>query len=317
MERYLLSSGLTRRILHVLMFALSLGGVLLALSIGSGALLVGSGEEKLLLIALLTLALVSLFASIEYARVARILGDIGEAAAERLVTDNKHAILERHVGRDVLTQQNNQEDADLEGESADLSVLVCSIKGFTSWSKDRSATEVVSELNAMLSELSGAILEAQGTLDKYTDDGLSAFWGAPLTLERHAETAVRAGLNMQSRIMTLNDQRERQGHDPFQLSIVVHSGSAVVGGVGGQIRRDYTALGEVVRATARYTQSLSSGNFTGVFVSASTRDLLDEGLREKTLPLASEASEQLSELWHLAHNTDQRVIEVLASGAGS
>ena len=92
---------------------------------------------------------------------------------------------------------------ELGGQQREITVLFCDIRGFTSWSEHREAVEIITELNALLSELSAAVIEHEGTLDKFTGDGLMAFWGAPLPTDDHAARACAAALEMLARLEAL------------------------------------------------------------------------------------------------------------------
>ncbi|MCW2949272.1 MAG: putative transrane sensor domain protein, partial [Thermoleophilia bacterium] len=86
----------------------------------------------------------------------------------------------RYVPDGVVDENlETMQQVELGGEQCDVTVLFCDIRGFTSWSEDKGATEVITELNVLLSELSASVMETGGTLDKFTGDGLMAFWGAP------------------------------------------------------------------------------------------------------------------------------------------
>ncbi len=189
--------------------------------------------------------------------------------------------LARHVPETVVDEHLGDaiDDVDLAGERADLSVLFCDIRGFTSWSQDKGASEVIAELNLLLGELSASVTSTGGTLDKFTGDGLMAFWGAPVAMADHANRAVRAALDMLERLDRVNDRRSDDGQGPFAIGVAVHSGVAVVGGVGNERRLDYTAIGDTVNVAARLEASARDQD-APLIVSSATVDLLDGELRD-------------------------------------
>ena len=65
---------------------------------------------------------------------------------------------------------------------------------FTARSETLSAEGVVRFLNTMHTPLTQAILAERGTVDKYSGDGLMAFWNAPVDVPDHATRACRAAL---------------------------------------------------------------------------------------------------------------------------
>ncbi|MCW2961998.1 MAG: adenylate cyclase [Thermoleophilia bacterium] len=171
---------------------------------------------------------------------------------------------------------------ELGGEQRDVSVLFCDIRGFTSWSEDKGATEVISELNVLLTELSNAVMGTEGTLDKFTGDGLMAFWGAPVPVEDHAERACLAALDMLRRLEHVNQRRVHEGQEPFAIGVGVHSGTAVVGNVGHERRLDYTAIGDTVNTAARLEASTKEIGAV-LLASSVTINLLSDELRERAL----------------------------------
>ncbi len=189
----------------------------------------------------------------------------------------------RYVPEGIVDDNiETMQDIELGGEQADLSVLFCDIRGFTSWSEDKGATEVITELNVLLTELSASVMETGGTLDKFTGDGLMAFWGAPVTMEDHADRASRAALDMLGRLEMVNARRQESGQEPFAIGVAVHSGTAVVGNVGHERRLDYTAIGDTVNTTARLEASTKELGAV-LLVSRSTVDLLCDDLRSRAM----------------------------------
>jgi len=174
---------------------------------------------------------------------------------------------------------NSGQEIRLGGEQREVSVLFCDIRGFTAWSELAGAEEVIAQLNVLLRELSAAVMEAGGTLDKYTGDGLMAFWNAPLDQDDHASLACTAALDMLVRLQSSNDERILAGLAPFEIGVGVHSGLAVVGNIGHEDRLDYTAIGDTVNTSARLEAATKEVG-SPVLLSAATRDLLPPRLRD-------------------------------------
>ncbi|MCW2926377.1 MAG: putative Chase2 sensor protein [Thermoleophilia bacterium] len=189
----------------------------------------------------------------------------------------------RYVPEGIVNDNiETMQEIELGGEQQDISVLFCDIRGFTSWSEDKGAKEVITELNVLLSELSASVMGTGGTLDKFTGDGLMAFWGAPVPVEDHADRAARAALDMLERLHAVNERRAEEGQSPFAIGVAVHSGPAVVGNVGHERRLDYTAIGDTVNTTARLESSTKELGAV-LLVSRSTVDRLGEELRERAM----------------------------------
>ncbi|MBC7460051.1 MAG: adenylate/guanylate cyclase domain-containing protein [Thermoleophilia bacterium] len=202
---------------------------------------------------------------------------------ERRRSERLRDTFSRYVPDGVVDENlETMQQVELGGEQHEITVLFCDIRGFTSWSEDKGATEVITELNVLLTELSASVMETGGTLDKFTGDGLMAFWGAPLPFVDHADRACRAALDMLERLERVNELRAADGELPFAVGVGVHSGPAVVGNVGHERRLDYTAIGDTVNTTARLEAATKEIGAVLV-VSRSTVDLLSEGLRARAL----------------------------------
>lgn len=208
----------------------------------------------------------------------------------------------RYVPSDIVRDNlEEMQEIRLGGESRDITVLFCDIRGFTSWSEDKKAEEIITELNSLLTQLGDSVMDTQGTLDKYIGDGLMAFWGAPLEQPDHADRACRAALWMLQRLDMLNDERAKEGKLPFAIGIGVHTGSAVVGNVGHERRLDYTAIGDTVNTAARL-ESATKEIGSVLAISAQTVEELSEDLRERALhvgPISVKGRQRPVDVWAL------------------
>ena len=134
------------------------------------------------------------------------------------------------------------------------------MRGFTTISESfKSNPQGLTRLmNQFLTALSKAILERDGTIDKYMGDAIMAFWNAPLDLPDHALRACRAGLDMIERVEELNAVRRKEAEQSpeeifheIKIGIGINSGQCVVGNMGSDMRFDYTALGDTVNLASR------------------------------------------------------------------
>lgn len=148
----------------------------------------------------------------------------------------------------------NEEEDPLQPRRRDVTTLVADMEGYTGQVETLPVEEAAQLTRDFLDCLTGPVIEHQGTLDKYTGDGMMAFWGAPLPLEQHADLALDAAREMTRRVAALSARRERKGFPPLRVRIGVESGVAMAGDFGTSFRSIYTAVGDSVNTAARLEQ---------------------------------------------------------------
>jgi class 3 adenylate cyclase len=160
-------------------------------------------------------------------------------------------------------------------------VLFADIHGFTALSERLPPSEVVALLNLFLSEMTGAIMNHRGMLDKYIGDAVMAVFGVPLASDDHAQLAFRTAREMCARMKGLNVALQRRGREPLVVGIGVHTGEVVAGVVGAAERLEYTVIGDTVNVAHRLA-ALTRDYGVEVLLSAPTRAALGDGagLRE-------------------------------------
>ncbi|MCX7303594.1 MAG: adenylate/guanylate cyclase domain-containing protein [Hyphomicrobiales bacterium] len=148
----------------------------------------------------------------------------------------------------------------LGGETRELTLLFTDVRGFTTISESFKTNPqgLTRLMNRFLTALSKAILDRDGTIDKYMGDAIMAFWNAPVDLPDHAMRACRAALDMLKTVENLNAQsRQDAAQNPgervheIKIGVGINSGQCVVGNMGSDMRFDYTALGDTVNLASR------------------------------------------------------------------
>ncbi|HVI51418.1 MAG TPA: adenylate/guanylate cyclase domain-containing protein [Candidatus Sulfotelmatobacter sp.] len=147
----------------------------------------------------------------------------------------------------------------LGGETKDMTLLFCDIRGFTTISETfgADAQGLTKLINRFLTPMTDIILERKGTIDKYMGDCIMAFWNAPLDDPEHAANACAAALKMKQDLEPLNARLEEQArtenrrHVPINIGIGLNSGDVVVGNMGSDQRFDYSVLGDNVNLASR------------------------------------------------------------------
>jgi class 3 adenylate cyclase len=132
--------------------------------------------------------------------------------------------------------------------------------------------ERLREIMAQLVDRAKEVVQRyEGTVDKFTGDGIMAVFGAPVALEDHAVRACLAALGVQEETKRLAvDVRQRDGVD-LQLRVGLNSGEVIAGEIGSG-PFGYTAVGEQV-GMAQRMESVAPPD--GVMLSASTARLVE------------------------------------------
>lgn len=139
----------------------------------------------------------------------------------------------------------------LEGARVRLCILFADIHGFSARSENRPPKEVVALLNDYFSEMTVAIHQHKGTVDKFIGDGIMAFFGAPQALECPEKSALEAAQEMLMRLRLVNDRLREQGVEPVEIGIALHVGEVVTGNIGSKSRQEYTVIGDAVSLTLK------------------------------------------------------------------
>ncbi|NEQ95655.1 MAG: response regulator [Cyanothece sp. SIO2G6] len=166
-----------------------------------------------------------------------------------------------------------------------VTVLFSDIVGFTQISNTLRSRRVASLLNEYLAEMTHAVFENGGTVDKFMGDAVLAIFGAPedMSPNEQVKRAIASARQMLMSLERLNVKWREQGIPPIQFRCGIHQGTAVVGMFGSEERSDYTAIGPSVNIASRIQEVAHPG---GILVSATVADYLDDTEISKFQPLA-------------------------------
>ncbi|MBW2285766.1 MAG: adenylate/guanylate cyclase domain-containing protein, partial [Deltaproteobacteria bacterium] len=112
-------------------------------------------------------------------------------------------------------------------------------------------------LNDYFSDVTDVVIKYGGHLNKFVGDEAMAVFGAPVSDADHAESAVRAGLDIQSAIAEGNLKEERKSK--ISVGVGINSGETVAGNLGSDKRMEYTVIGDNVNVASRLTSLAKAG----------------------------------------------------------
>lgn len=146
-------------------------------------------------------------------------------------------------------------DKHLQPALKEVTVLIADMEGYTLVTSMLPLAEAVELTQSFLGCLTRPILDQGGTLDKYTGDGVVAFWGAPLPCIDHADRAVASAQGIVQLVDQANRQRIAAGKRPVRVRIGIESGHALVGDLGTEFRSAYTAVGDCINFASKLQET--------------------------------------------------------------
>jgi adenylate cyclase len=133
----------------------------------------------------------------------------------------------------------------------EVTVLFTDIRDFTTISEQHSPEEVVDMLTAYFETINVIVGRHNGVIVQYLGDSIYAMWNAPTENTDHVADGCRCTLALKAAIDRLNAENVAAGRPEFVTRFGLHTGIAVVGSVGAEERRQYTAMGDTVNVASR------------------------------------------------------------------
>jgi class 3 adenylate cyclase len=174
----------------------------------------------------------------ELERVGRLKRFLSPQIAEMIVSSGSERILESH--------------------RREITVVICDLRGFTAFSETAAPEDVMAVLHAYHSSLGALIDKFDGTVERFTGDGLMVWFNDPLPCPDPCARAARMGIEMRDEVAALvRGWRTHDYHLGFAVGIA--HGYATLGRIGFERRVDYAAVGTVVNLAARLCAEASDG----------------------------------------------------------
>jgi adenylate cyclase len=138
----------------------------------------------------------------------------------------------------------------LSGHRREITVVCCDLRGFTAFAETAEPEDVWKTLEEYHDALGDLIARFEGTLERFTGDGLVAFFNDPIPCDDAPLRSVRMALAMRERVQELADSWQRRGHE-LAFGVGVAQGFATLGRIGFSGRFDYASIGSVTNLAAR------------------------------------------------------------------
>ena len=132
----------------------------------------------------------------------------------------------------------------------EITVVFLDLRGFTAFAETSEPEEVMGVLREYHAEMGKLILEHEGTLERFTGDGMMVFFNDPVPVPNPAERAIRMALTMRERVKELSAKWRKLGYE-LDFGVGIAQGYATIGGIGFEGRWDYGAIGTVTNLASR------------------------------------------------------------------
>ncbi|MGB5697774.1 MAG: adenylate/guanylate cyclase domain-containing protein [Polyangiales bacterium] len=167
------------------------------------------------------------------------------------------------------------------GELRETTILFADIRGFTSISESCEPQIVVDALNEYFERMVEIAFRHEGTLDKFIGDEMMVLFGSPVAHDDDPARAVRAALEMQEALASLNERHESRGLPPFEIGIGINTGEVVAGYIGSSQALEYTVIGDPVNTGSRLCSLAKPGQ---ILISEWTLGKVDGGFEVEERP---------------------------------
>ncbi len=138
----------------------------------------------------------------------------------------------------------------LKSHRREVTVVFLDLRGFTSFAETSEPEEVMGVLREYHAEMGRLILEHDGTLERFTGDGMMIFFNDPVPVADAPERAVRMAVAMRARVDELLVRWKKRGYE-LDFGVGIAQGYATIGAIGFEGRMDYGAIGTVTNLAAR------------------------------------------------------------------
>jgi len=128
--------------------------------------------------------------------------------------------------------------------------LFADLRGFTAFAESAEPEELMGVLREFHAAMGQLILEHEGTLERFTGDGMMIFFNDPVPVPDAPARAVRMALAMRGRVETLTRDWRKRGWE-LDFGVGIAQGYATLGAIGFEGRWDYGAIGTVTNLAAR------------------------------------------------------------------
>lgn len=200
------------------------------------------------------------------------IGDLSRAFVDMARGLKQRLAMSKYISQSAYQMIEQSGSANLAGERKWLALVFSDVRGFTAFSENRDPALVIERLNEVLGLEADVVRRHGGDVDKFVGDAMFAWFAGP----DRCRLAVDAAVEILSGL-----KASFAGKAGTEIGFGIHVGEVVVGSMGSQDRRDYTAIGRSVNLAARLCSAAKSGQ---ILVSQAVATELEGALSLNPLP---------------------------------
>ena len=203
------------------------------------------------------------------------IGDLSRAFVDMARGLKQRFAMSKYMSRTTYQMLEQGGSANPAGERKWLALVFSDVRGFTAFSENRDPALVIERLNEVLGLEADVVRRHGGDVDKFVGDAMFAWFSGSDRCRHAVDAAVEILAGLQTRFA---------GKAGTEIGFGIHVGEVVVGSMGSQDRRDYTAIGRSVNLAARLCSAAKSGQ---ILVSEAVAIELEGTLSLNPLPAIS------------------------------
>ncbi|NIM19977.1 MAG: response regulator [Candidatus Latescibacteria bacterium] len=165
--------------------------------------------------------------------------------------------LSPQIAETILKEDNTNL---IKSHRREITVAFLDLRGFTAFTDGAEPEEITELLDSYHAEMGKLLIfKYEGTLERFSGDGIMVFFNDPIPYDDHTNRAVQMALDMRDRVSDLRATAwNKRGYD-LDLGVGIAAGYATLGNIGFEGRRDYGAIGKVTNLAARLSDEAKGG----------------------------------------------------------
>lgn len=166
--------------------------------------------------------------------------------------ENTRSFIAPYLTEEVLEEmQRKNGQLTIGGERRYVAMLFSDLRDSTAISERMETQDFIRMLNHYLQEMIEIINAWQGNILDFVGDAIVVVFGAPRPNDSSSLNAVACAVSMQRRMGAINEWNREQGYPDLLMGIGIHSGEAILGNIGSEVRTKYDMIGRNVNLTSR------------------------------------------------------------------